>query len=440
MDNNSPSGNGNDNHDPFENGQQYDNPFPEQNMSGSPPINNQNIPNNNCISPQNNYNAPFNGQYVNAPAKKNSKALYIMLIAVLICFAVIIFLLFTIILSMLDGGNKKTDDNNITISENSATTGIQPQATAATTGIQTQATVTTNTSVEEVTGIVTVAVEVTEPKFNPYTYTVNNYNLPIYANAEYTSDIMGHITDRGNYTVTDQSGRWANLNAGGWINLDDAETAGYMRYLGQGYISTKNDPLNMRYAPESNSKVLAEIPRNTSVEVYETYFSDWYYTSYNGKSGFVSSKYVTMGALPKVTIGSYYGFGTVATEKDPLSLRSEPSTGASIVASIPKGTGIYLYTTSEYGWYYTTYNEKSGFVSSDYISFAPVYEYYAPLTAVINTKNAPLNLRSLPSTDSSVITSIPKGTTVTVIEYYTDWCYIEWGDYRGYASTGYLAF
>ncbi len=335
---------------------------------------------------------------------------------------------------MLDGGSKKPDDNNIIISEN-----------VTTTESQTESPVTTAAPVEKVTEIVTVIVEVTappvtEPKFNSYTYTINNYNLPVYAKAEYSSDVMGYITDRGNYTVIDQSGRWANLNTDGWINLDDAESFGNISYVGTGYVSTKSDPLTLRYAASPDSKSLESVPRHTSVDVYYTDFPDWYYTTYKGTSGFVNAEYITMGNPPQVSVGSYYGCGTVATKKDRLNVRSEPSTGASIVTDIPKGTSIDLYTTSESGWYYTTYKGKSGFVKSDYISFAPVYESSIPITAVINTKKDPLNLRSSPSEDAKIITTIPKGTTVTVIDYYTDWCYIEWGDYKGYASTEYLVF
>lgn len=441
-----------DNNNQFGNNNQNDNENHLQNISGNPFINNyntpnqfygQNIPDNNYIPPQNNYNEPFNRQYVNTTSKKSSKGIYILLITVLICFAVIIFLMLTVMRSMIDGGDKKSDDNNIILSENVITTEVQTETPTA-------SPVTTAVPVEKVTEIVTVIVEVTAPpvteaviqipSFDSYTYAVNNYNLPVYAKAEYSSDVLGHITDRGNYTVIDQSGRWANLSSGGWINLDEASENGYLYYIGKGYISTQKDPLNIRYAPTADAKILTGIPKNTSVDVYETYFSDWYYTEYNGKSGFVSAKYITMGNPPTVSVEAYYGYGTVATEKDPLNVRSEPSINASIVTSIPKGTSIELCSTSEAGWYYTTYNGKSGFVKSDYISFIPVYESYAPLTAVINTKNDPLNIRETASKDGKIITAIPKGTTVTIIDYDGNWCYIQWGEYTGYASTEYLAF
>lgn len=418
----------------FENNQQYNNPF-----------NQQNIHNSNYIPPQNNYNDSFNRQYADAP-KKSSKGIYILLITIIICFAVIICLMFSLMHSMIEIDNKKYDNNNtnLFVSETTLTNNSYIQSTTMTD--KKTSVVTTAVQTEKVPEVITVTVIVTEivkqePEFQPYTYSINNYNLAIYENAGYDSEVVGHINDKGTYTIVDQYQNWGKLKSGaGWINFEDADSYGNITYAGNGYISTQSDPLSLRYAANPDSKSLASIPRNTSVELYYTDFNDWYYTTYNGHSGFVSAKYITMGNPPEVSVDSYYGYGIIATQKDPLNMHSEPSENSPVLTTIPKGTSVDLYSTSEPDWFYTTYNGKSGFVKSDYISFESVCESYTTLTAVINTKNDPLNLRSSPSTDSSIVTEIPKGTTVTVIDYYSDWCYIQWNDYTGYASTEYLAF
>ena len=435
--------------------QNDENKFPNQNISGNNPFTDNygnnfyshNTPNNNYIPPQNNYNEPFNRQYADDSVRKSSKGVYILLITVIICFAVIIFLMFTLMHSMIDGGNRKSDsNNNIMLSENF--TGAESQTEIITTAPP----VTTALRIETVTEIVTVIVEVTsppatepvvqQPSFNPYTYTINNYCLPIFKDSRYDSDITGYITDKGTYTIVDQSGNWGKLKSGaGWINFDDASSEGRVSYIGAGYVSTESDPLNLRTAPDKNSKTLTSIPKNTSVEVYATDADGWYYTTYKGKSGFVNSQYITFGNPPAISVGEFYGSGVIATQKDPLNVRSEPSKNASIITAIPKGTSVDLYSTNEPDWFYTTYNGKSGFVKSDYISFCSHdYNYVESLTAYINTKSDPLNLRASASTDSAIVTAIPKGTSVTVIDYGDSWCYIEWNGYTGYASTQYLAF
>lgn len=50
-----------------------------------------------------------------------------------------------------------------------------------------------------------------------------------------------------------------------------------------------------------------------------------------------------------------------------------------------------------------------------------------------------LNLRSRPSTSSSVIASIPSGAAVRVYGRYEDWYVVRYGDYVGYASAAYIS-
>lgn len=148
---------------------------------------------------------------------------------------------------------------------------------------------------------------------------------------------------------------------------------------------------------------------------------------------------------------SYYGY--VSTQKDPLNIRSGAGESYKVLGSIPKGTYIYVKTTSTSGWYYTTYGGVSGYVSASYVTLDMSDGYYGYYYddidgdghngdwAIIATKSDPLNLRSSPSTSASIITSIPKGSSVYVnYEYDSTWCYITWGSYSGYVATQYLAF
>ena len=51
--------------------------------------------------------------------------------------------------------------------------------------------------------------------------------------------------------------------------------------------------LNLRSGPSTSYKVLTTIPLGTSVEMAENCDCDWIKVSYNGKIGYVSSKYLT---------------------------------------------------------------------------------------------------------------------------------------------------
>ena len=55
-------------------------------------------------------------------------------------------------------------------------------------------------------------------------------------------------------------------------------------------------------------------------------------------------------------------------------------------------------------------------------------------TAVVYNVNYSLNMRDTASSDSNVITTIPKGETVQIIEIGTEWHYVQYGEHHGYCS------
>lgn len=64
----------------------------------------------------------------------------------------------------------------------------------------------------------------------------------------------------------------------------------------------------------------------------------------------------------------------VDTQGDVLNLRNEPFPTADIIAAIPDKTQIDIYSCGKAGWYCTSYNGKSGYVSADYIKKIQDYE------------------------------------------------------------------
>ena len=63
--------------------------------------------------------------------------------------------------------------------------------------------------------------------------------------------------------------------------------------------------------------------------------------------------------------------GYVATDSGDLNLRAEPFPTADILTSIPKDTQIDVYSCGKAGWYCTSYNGKSGYISADYVKEIP---------------------------------------------------------------------
>ncbi|MBQ8740351.1 MAG: SH3 domain-containing protein [Clostridia bacterium] len=55
-------------------------------------------------------------------------------------------------------------------------------------------------------------------------------------------------------------------------------------------------------------------------------------------------------------------------------------------------------------------------------------------TAVVYNVNYSLNMRDAASSDSNVITTIPKGETVQIIEMGAEWHYVQYGEHQGYCA------
>ena len=61
----------------------------------------------------------------------------------------------------------------------------------------------------------------------------------------------------------------------------------------QSFRNGTDKGLNLRSEPNTNSAIVASIPPNAKVEVVDQSNSEWYKVQYDGKTGYVSSKYLT---------------------------------------------------------------------------------------------------------------------------------------------------
>lgn len=60
------------------------------------------------------------------------------------------------------------------------------------------------------------------------------------------------------------------------------------------------------------------------------------------------------------------------------------------------------------------------------------------LSGTVTTQGGNLNIRSYPSFDSYVITTVPNGSRITVLGQYEDWYTVRYGDILGYTYSGYI--
>ena len=238
----------------------------------------------------------------------------------------------------------------------------------------------------------------------------------------------------------------------GWYKVSyDGKTG----YVSRSYLTTSNstpavsktgtatENLNLRDQPGTSGKILTTIPKGKTVTILsEKDENGWYKVSYDGKTGYVSGSYLTTSTSSSTTITTKTG---TATEN--LNLRNQASLSGKILTTIPKGkTVTILSEKDENGWYKVSYDGKTGYAISNYIkegdsnSESTESAPSKPTVSKTGTTTENLNLRNQASLSGKILTTIPKGKTVTILSEKDEngWYKVSYDGKTGYAISNYI--
>lgn len=129
----------------------------------------------------------------------------------------------------------------------------------------------------------------------------------------------------------------------------------------------------------------------------------------------------------------------IANVSNYVNIRSQASLESGVVGKLYKnGTARILESEGE--WLKVESGDVIGYIKSDYlITGTEVYEMAEDVkTKLATVKAKALNVRSKATTNSSVVTLVPQGDTLEVLEEYEDWAKVSLGDKIGYVSTDYV--
>jgi cell wall-associated NlpC family hydrolase len=141
------------------------------------------------------------------------------------------------------------------------------------------------------------------------------------------------------------------------------------------------------------------------------------------------------------TTQSLYGYTNlgIAQVDGNLNIRTEPSTEASLVGKLPNNAGCEILGV-EGEWSHISSGEVEGYVKSEYLlsgdaAAAKAAEVIQTLAKVTTTT---LYVREEPNTDCSIITSMPLGEELEVIEQLDGWVKVNVDSDEGYVSADYV--
>jgi uncharacterized protein YgiM (DUF1202 family) len=226
--------------------------------------------------------------------------------------------------------------------------------------------------------------------------------------------------------------------------------------IGSTFVSgTNGDGVRCRSGASLDDSVIVVLSEGTEVSVRAGGSGDWTPIVCGGENGFVSSQYLSDDG------GSDGGGSTGAavisgTNDDGVRCRTDPSFTGAVITVLPEGADVATRGAQEGDWVAVVCGGEDGWVHGDFISAggggggggdddsgggSSNSSFVAGDVAVVaGTDGDGVRLRSGAGTSSSVITVLPEGEPVDVIEGSTgDWVAVAAAGTSGFVHMDYLS-
>ena len=129
------------------------------------------------------------------------------------------------------------------------------------------------------------------------------------------------------------------------------------------YVANCNESITLRSTPETSGNEITQIPLYGTVEFVTEGPNGFYQVSYNGRTGYALSEYLST-ATPEINTGIT---GYVVNCNESITLRTEPDTSGNEICQIPLGESVSIIKGSG-DFYLVSYRGDVGYVLSSYIS------------------------------------------------------------------------
>jgi uncharacterized protein YgiM (DUF1202 family) len=218
------------------------------------------------------------------------------------------------------------------------------------------------------------------------------------------------------------------------VNLAAGATSAIRRVVPSSCTYYATTRLNLRVGASTGTPSKTLLPVNARLTTKPGSKSNgWLPVAYGSRSGWVYASYVSPHKVavskPATKTVRYVGVTT-------LNLRASASTSAKVVARLVRGTAVtYLGSVSSSGWVKVSAAGHTGYVATTYLKSTKAQALYAH--KYVNV--AVLNLRSKPSTSSSVVAKLKLNKAVQPLAAASNgWQHVQVSGHTGYVATRYL--
>lgn len=205
------------------------------------------------------------------------------------------------------------------------------------------------------------------------------------------------------------------------------------------------DSLRMRSEANTDCATVTYLTEGTSVQVYEE-LEGWYKVSYGSYSGYVSAEFVDYtpnGEEAEEADGVTETRSAVAASAEPrqavidgtgyVNLRAQADNESEIFTTIDAGETLTVLSVED-EWCYVVWQDQVGYVNANYVYVDGIL--MADPRGIVT--GSCVNVRSQPSTDSSILTKVYAGSTVELISLEDGWYVMNCDGVAGYISAEYV--
>ena len=217
----------------------------------------------------------------------------------------------------------------------------------------------------------------------------------------------------------------------------DADTVAAIREAGctEAGVNIKS-MLNVWEEPSNASDVIDVLTRSSHVYMYSQKDGWYHIETENGVQGFVSEKYLTPGPLVGIA-------GVIIGTDSAVNVREKPENDAKVLFKVNKDAEVWVISGSG-DWFQIDVDGKIGYIFKKFVNIGnesgaatKVENFTDPWRGSVTASS--LKVRSGPSTGYDVISTLNKGTVISVIGEAKGWYYVQLNDGRkGFVSMDYI--
>ncbi|WP_096153234.1 MULTISPECIES: SH3 domain-containing protein [Bacillus] len=262
-----------------------------------------------------------------------------------------------------------------------------------------------------------------------------------------TGAVVTQVRSGERYEVLERKGDWIKIKVSnslqGWV-------AGFLVTSVRGVTATANqstgtngtittDGLRVRSGPGMNHSVVTVLSNKNKVTVLETK-DNWLKIRFHSHEGWISKDFIAIDQQSGAPSTNTSTSTILEITTNSLNVRSEPNTTSTIVGKLQKGNRVSV-VNSRNNWYEISHNSIKGWIHQDYTKVVTNSSNSTTLTSKqsATVTASSLNVRDSGSLNGKVISSLTKGSKVSVLRDVNSWTEIEYNNgKKGWVAGWYL--